>query len=241
MIRISLQPEYIFSLGGLKITNAFLTSVLDVIFLLIIAIFFYSQRNNHKNILVRGIRVLVFEILKIVDMVTEDRKFSEKILPLIATFFIFISGADLLALIPGFLGSFFIKTPAGRLSLLRSPNSSLTTTVALALFSVIATQYFSIKKLGYKKYLGRFLNFANPLKLVLGFFRFISELTKILSFSFRLFGNIFGGEVMLLVVVFLTMYIVPVPFMLIVVFDDIIQAFIFSILTLVFIKASLVE
>ena len=238
MINIGLQPEYVLSILGISLTNTFLTSVLVTALLGVLGIVFYFKKQNCKNILISGIRILVFELLKLIDAVTHDRKLSKKILPLVATFFLFIVTANLLALVPGFLGSFFIDTPAGKFSVLRSPNSDLTTTAALALFSVLATQFFSLRVLGIKKYIGRFFNFTNPVKFILGFFEMISEGVKVLSFSFRLFGNIFAGEVLLLIIAFLVPYIIPLPFMILEVFVGIIQAFIFAVLTLTFIKTS---
>lgn len=241
MINISLQPEYILSIFGVSLTNTFLTSILVTALLGILGIIFYLKKQNHKNIFINSLRVLIFELLKFIDKVTNDRKLSKKILPLIATFFLFIVTANLLALVPGFLGSLFIKTAAGEFSVLRSPNSDLTITVALALFSVFAIQFFSLGALGAKKYIMRFFNFTNPIKFILGFFEMISEGVKVLSFSFRLFGNIFAGEVLLLVVAFLVPYIVPLPFMILEVFVGIIQAFIFATLTLTFIKTSTIR
>jgi len=238
MIEPLLQSEYIFSIFGLKITNTFFTSILVTFTLGVMGLIFYSTRKNQKGVFNNVVRVLIFEILKIIDIVTKNRNLSKKILPLIATFFLFIASANILALLPGFLGSFFLQTKEKPLPLLRSPNSDLTTTLALAVFSVLAIQFFSIRTLGVKKYLARFLNFANPIKFVLGFFETISEGIKILSFSFRLFGNIFAGEVLLLIIAFLVPYIIPVPFMILEVFVGIIQAFIFSMLTLTFIKTS---
>ena len=163
MINIGLQSEYVLSVFGLAITNTFLTSIIVSALLVILGVFFSLKKQNHKNIIINGIRILVFELLKFTDKVTQDRRLSKKILPLIATFFLFIVTANLLSLIPGFLGSFFIKTSAGEIAVLRSPNSDLTTTLALALFSVLAIQFFSWRALGIKKYFGRFFNFANPL------------------------------------------------------------------------------
>ena len=241
MINIGLQPEYVVSIFGILLTNTFLTSILVTIILGILGIVFYIRKQSHDSILINGVRILIFELLRLADMVTRDRKLSKKILPLIATFFLFIVTANLLELIPGFLGSFFINTPAGKFSALRSPDSDLTTTVALALFSVFAIQFFSFRALGGRGYIGRFLNFTNPIKLVLGFFEMISESVKVLSFSFRLFGNIFAGEVLLLVIAFLVPYIIPLPFMILEVFVGVIQAFIFAILTLTFIKTSTIR
>lgn len=241
MININLQPEYIISLFNFKITNTFFTSFLVTVILAIFGVGFYLKRKSHKNIVVNGIRILVFELLELIDTVTKDRRLSKKILPLISTFFVFIASCNLLALVPGFLGSFFVSLPGGKAPVLRSPNSDLTTTLALAIFSVLSIQFFSIKALGLRKYLARFLNFTSPIEFILGFFETISEGVKVLSFSFRLFGNIFAGEVLLLVIAFLLPYILPLPFMILEVFVGIIQAFIFAVLTLTFIKTSTIR
>ncbi len=238
MVNISLQSEYVLSIGGWWLTNTFLTSVLVTVLLGGGGIIFYLNRQNHQNVLINGVRILIFELLKMTDMVTQDRRLSKKILPLIATFFLFIVTANLLALVPGFLGSFFVETSVGKLAILRSPNSDLTTTLALAVAAVLAIQFFSWRELGVKKYAKRFFNFKNPMAFILGFFEMISEAVKILSFSFRLFGNVFAGEVLLLIIAFLVPYIIPLPFMILEVFVGIIQAFIFAILTLTYIKTS---
>lgn len=238
MTNISLQPEYILSVFGLLLTNTFVTSLLVTLFLSSLGVIFCLKQADRKNIIIDGLRVLVFELLKLIDTVTQDRKLSKKILPLIATFFLFIVTANLLELIPGFLGSFFIKTATAQASVLRSPNSDLTTTVALALFSVLAIQFFSLQVLGTKGYIKRFFNLTNPIKFILGFFEMISEGVKVLSFSFRLFGNVFAGEVLLIIITFLVPYIIPLPFYILEVFVAVIQAFIFAMLTLTFVKTS---
>jgi len=239
MVNIGLQSEYIIQIFGIGVTNSFLTTLIVTVFLGALALFFFFSQK--KNIITELLRVLIFELLKLTDAVTKDREISKKILPLIATFFIFIVTANLLALIPGFLGSFYLESPDGVIPFLRSPNSDLTTTLALAIFSVAAIQIFSFQILGFKKYLARFFNFKNPLSFMLGFFEMLSEGVKVLSFSFRLFGNIFAGEILLLIIAFLIPYIIPLPFMILEVFVGIIQAFIFAMLTLTFIKTSIMR
>jgi F-type H+-transporting ATPase subunit a len=241
MLNISLQSEYVASVFGLPLTNTFLTSLIVTVLLVVLGVFFSIRRRyyrNRTNWFFDGIRVLFFKSLQFTDQITQDRALSKKIIPLAATFFLFIVTANLLPLVPGFLGSFFVQTPAGNLPLLRSPNSDLTTTLALAVCAVFGIQFFSVQMLGVKKYIGRFFNLTSPVDFFLGFFELLSEAVRILSFSFRLFGNLFAGEVLLLVVAFLAPYIIPLPFMILEVFVGIIQAFIFAILTLTFIKMS---
>ncbi len=238
MFSISLQPGSVFHVLGFNVTNTLLTTLIVTIILVIGSLTFYFIKPKKHNILIKGIKILIFELLKLTDSVTKDRRLSKKILPLIATFFLFIMTSNLMALIPGFLGSLFIDTAEGRVSLLRSPNSDLNTTLALALFSITAIQFFSITTLGLKNYLTRFFNFAGPIAFITGFFELISEGIKILSFSFRLFGNIFAGEILLLIMAFLLPYIIPIPFIILEIFVGIVQAFIFTALTLTFIKIS---
>jgi F-type H+-transporting ATPase subunit a len=142
--------------------------------------------------------------------------------------------------------------------LLRSPSADLNTTLALAIVSVVMTQVFGMMALGILRYWTRFFNFGNlfnfvlaligvkPRKHMLGYLfwggldafvgalEFVSELAKFISFSFRLFGNIFAGEVVLIIMAFLFAQILPLPFYLLEVFVGFIQAFVFAILTLVF-------
>lgn len=240
MMHIGLQPEYIIDIFGISITNSFLTTLIVTAILGAASLLFFLSRRR-EVFLVKGLSVLIFELLKLTDSVTKDRALSKKILPLIATFFIFIVSANLLALIPGFLGSFYVETPDGRIPFLRSPNSDLTTTLALAVFSIISIQFFSLRILGLRKYLSRFFNFKSPMGFLLGFFEMLSEGVKVLSFSMRLFGNIFAGEILLLVIAFFVPYIIPLPFMILEVFIGIIQAFVFAMLTLTFAKTSIMR
>lgn len=237
MLTISFQPEYIAAISGLHITNSLLTSFLVTI-ILVTATLLLGRVERADNLMWRATRYVLFQMLRLTEMVVGDRKRALAVLPLIATFFIFIVTANLLELVPGFLGSFYVDLPAGRAPLLRSPDSDLNTTVALALIAVGATQFFSLRHLGIRDFFRRFFDLRSPVRFFLGFFEVISESVKVLSFSFRLFGNVFAGEVLLLVVAFLVPYFVPVPFMILEIFVGVIQAFIFSMLTLSFIRTA---
>jgi len=117
--------------------------------------------------------------------------------------------------------------------LLRAGTADINTTLALALISVIMTQVVGFKylKLGYLK---KYFNFSNPIMFFVGLLEMVSEVAKIISFAFRLFGNIFAGEVLLAVMLFLVPLIAPMPFYGLEIFVGFIQALVFSMLTLVF-------
>jgi len=136
--------------------------------------------------------------------------------------------------------------------LFRAPTSDLNTTFALAIVSVILIQYAAISSLGIKKYTNKFFNFKIHKKGVMGVFEagigsfvgileLLSEFTKILSFAFRLFGNIFAGEVLILVISALTFSLGTLPFLGLEVFVGLIQGFVFTMLTLVFISVSITD
>lgn len=116
----------------------------------------------------------------------------------------------------------------------RSPSADLNFTLALAIISVLSVQIVGITMTGFFKYLKKFINFSGPIKFFVGLLELISEIAKLISFSLRLFGNIFAGEVLLLVIAFLVPLIAPIPFYLLEIFVGFVQALIFSMLTLVF-------
>lgn len=124
--------------------------------------------------------------------------------------------------------------------LFRPGSADLNTTTALALISVFITQIVGFKTLGIG-YLKKFFNFKNPIAFFVGILELISEFAKIISFSFRLFGNIFAGEVLLAVMLMLAPYFVPIPFYGLEIFVAVIQAFVFAMLTLVFIKLATIS
>jgi len=118
-------------------------------------------------------------------------------------------------------------------------------TIALAIVSVMAAQFLGIAAIGIRKYAGKF--FVSPFHkpyfvgTFVGLLELVSEAAKIISFSFRLFGNIFAGEVLLMVMLFLVPYIVPLPFLFLELFVGFVQALVFSMLTLVFFKMAATE
>ncbi len=124
----------------------------------------------------------------------------------------------------------------------RGASTTLTTTIALALVVVTLIEYFGISTLGFFPYASRFVNFRRLLKgqpmgaidALVGVLEAVSEGARIISFGFRLFGNMFAGEVLLLIIPFLFAWVVPLLFYGLEVFVGGIQALVFSLLALVF-------
>ena len=124
------------------------------------------------------------------------------------------------------------------LPLFRSMNADVNMTLAVAVISVVMTQVFGAAALGIAPYAGKFFvaPWRDPIGSFVGILELITECAKIISFTFRLFGNIFAGEVLLVVISYLLPYLVPLPFLGLEIFVGFIQALVFAMLTLVFLK-----
>lgn len=233
-LHISIAAEEIAKLGPVSVTNSLLTSWLVAAGLCWLG---YKAGKNAK--IKPSVKQLLFEIpIEALYSLTKNVAGKTKaaiFFPFIATFFLFILLSNWSGLIPGVGTVKFNHAP-----LLRAPSADLNMTLALALSSVGLIQYFGLKSLG-SAYLTKFFNFKNPIFTFVGILELISELAKIISFAFRLFGNIFAGEVLLAVTAFLIPLIVPVPFYGLEVFVGFIQALVFSMLTLVFLNMATVR
>ncbi len=122
----------------------------------------------------------------------------------------------------------------------RSLASDVNLPLALALWSFLAVQYFGIRGVGVGANFGKYIGVGShaivkgPMGVFVGILEIVSEVGRIISFTFRLFGNIFAGEVVLFISMFLVAFVVPTVFFGLEVFVGFIQAFVFAMLTLVF-------
>ena len=125
--------------------------------------------------------------------------------------------------------------------MLRSVNTDVNAPLAIAIFAFVFIEFWGLQALGFG-YLGKFFSFGrvlrgNPaglLDVFVGLLEFISELIRVVSFTFRLFGNIFAGEVLLIMMSFLVPLLLVDVFYGLELFVGLIQAFVFAMLTLVF-------
>lgn len=234
---ISLAAETLTRVGPLPITNALLTSWIVTVGLVVLALVFHRRLRRVPRGLQNVVEAALEAFLRLVDSVTGNRTESEKFFPLVATFFVFIVSLNWFGLLPGVgpIGVYQEHHGARVLvPLLRGGNADLNSTLALALVGVLATHLYGLKDLGVLQHIGKFVNVHSPLGFFVGLLEALSEFAKILSFSFRLFGNIFAGEVLLLIVASLVPYVAPLPFVGLELFVGFVQALVFSTLLLVF-------
>jgi F-type H+-transporting ATPase subunit a len=242
-VSISLAAEPVFHLGTLAVTNSMLTAVGVSLLLIIIGL---TIRLSLQKIprTAQGVFELIYGFLvDAAESVTGNRDVARDLFPFIVTAFIFITVSNWLGLIPG-VGSIghheVVKGFEQFVPIVRAPTSDLNMVIALAVCSVIYVQYLAIKYRGAKKYLGTFFNFSSPIYFMVGILELLSEILRILSYSFRLFGNVFAGEVLIAILLFLTstllpiIPIIPLPFYGLEMFVGIVQAIVFCFLTIIF-------
>lgn len=238
MIHISLHPEELFAVGGFPVTNSIVVSAF-ILGLFTITGFALRRRFALIPGMAQNIAESTIEaLIGLMDQVLGDRKKSEKYFALVATIFLFVLLSNWLGLLPG-IGSIIFHNGEETAPLLRSPSTDLNFTLALAIIAVLSINIIGMGAVGAAAHAKKFFNFRNPIEFFVGILELISEFVRIVSFSFRLFGNIFAGEMLLIVTQFLIPYLLPVPFIMMEVFVGLIQAFIFAMLTLVFISVAI--
>ncbi|MDE3089128.1 MAG: F0F1 ATP synthase subunit A [Chloroflexota bacterium] len=249
---------------SIPVTNSLLSTWLTMLVLVLFALW---VRRGLKQIPSgkQNVAELAIEALYGLTESVAGPKWAPVFFPIIATIFLFVLLSNLLDILTPLLAAVGIREIVNGqeeiIPILRSPSTDLNFTVGLALISVALTQYYGVRANGLLGYLGKFVNvggfikffktltgrskgnpggalFMGLIDFVMGLIELISEIAKILSFSFRLFGNIFAGEVLLLVIPFLLSFIVPLPFLGLELFVGFIQAFVFAVLTLAFLSTA---
>lgn len=253
----TLYSESIAHIGSFQITNSLLTSWVA---LLIIIFLTFSIKRHLKKVPtgLQSFMEMTFELFfGLFDSVTGDRKKTLKYAPFVLSFFFFILINNWLGILPGVgtigqivaSGSQFLFVPY-----LRGGTADMNTALALTIVAMVASHILSIIALGFWNYFNRYINLKtlleipkkvlknptvlliNPIMFFVGLIEIIGELAKIISLSFRLFGNVFAGEVLLASMSVLIAFVVPIPFYFLEVLVGLIQALIFAMLVLTYIS-----
>lgn len=220
---ISFSAHKLFEIAGFPITNTFVMTL--VVGGFILALFYLGAKKAAiiPESLQNFTELILENILDYIDNITGSRDKTEEIFPLAATLFILIISCNFLELVPG-LGVFPV---------LRAPSSDLNFTLGLGMASMIMVHFFAVRRLGPITYIKKYVS-KNPIMGFVGALEAIGEVTKAFSLAVRLFGNLFAGEVLLLVTSFLFAYFLPIPFLFLEILVGFIQALIFSSLIIIF-------
>lgn len=253
----TLFAEPVFNLGGFTITNSLLSTWVVLSFILLISVAIRLSLKRVPKGIQNYFEVVVDGALNLADSVTGSRAKSLKFFPIVFPLFLFILLNNWLGILPG-VGSVGFNTIENGHQLfipyLRGGTADLNTTLALAIVVVVATHIASVTMTSGWKYLNRFIGvdlflelpkkifkqreytsvLVNPIKFLVGIIEIVGEFAKVASLSFRLFGNIFAGEVLLGAMAAIFAYLLPVPFIFLEIIVGLVQAMIFSILTLAF-------
>ncbi len=234
---VSLVAEHMFNIGPLRITNSMLLGVIGTS--IVVGLLFFTSRRaqtGRHNRLSVAMLWLFDMLLGTVEEVLGDRDKARRLAPLAITMFFIIMLNNWLGLLP-FVGPL---TYHGE-PLFRGLASDLNFTASLAVITMVTAQIWAIKNLGFFGNAGRYFGnpFKDPMHVFEGFLELVAEFSRLIALAMRLFGNVFGGEVLLLVMGFITVYAAPLalpPFMLLELFVGAIQAYVFFMLTVVFVS-----
>jgi len=237
-MEISLAAEKIAHIGPIPVTNSMATSWIATVILIVLG--FFAARNLRA--VPRGIQNVFETIIEMlfgmIDSIFNNKDQTKKYFPYLATVFLFIITNNWLGIFPG-VGSIGFHEHGLFVPIFRSGNADLNTTLALAILTIIMVQIYGMMAIGFGPYARKFFNFKSPILLFVGMLELMSEFSRIVSFSFRLFGNIFAGEVLLGVITMLLPYVGPIPFYMLEIFVGFIQALVFTMLASVFIKLAI--
>lgn len=251
---VTLFAEPVFHLGNFTVTNALLTSWVVVGIIVILSVILRAKIKEVPGKLQHLFEIIIEGALDLCDQVTNSRVLSMKIFPIALSAFLFILINNWLGIMPlGGLG--IIENGEHGLTFipyLRGGTADINTTLALAIMAVVGANLFGIFSLGIWKTFNKYVNLkvlggifkkirheptviiVAPITFFVGLIEIIGEFAKVASLSFRLFGNVFAGEVLLVSMAALVAYAVPIPFLFLEILVGVIQALIFSILLVVY-------
>ncbi|HVM58841.1 MAG TPA: F0F1 ATP synthase subunit A [Candidatus Paceibacterota bacterium] len=239
-LEVVLAAERIGSVFGFPVTNALIMTWLVMAIIIVLAYFFGRSLSLVPGKLQAGAEWLYEGALAYMGETLESEELAKRFFPLIASIFIIVAVSNELEFFPG-VGSFGLVHAEHFLPILRTPTTDLNFTLALAFISFLTIEITGIAALGFVKHFGRYVNFSSVVGFFVGLLEIISNLGRIITFSFRLFGNIFAGEIMVLVAGYFLPYFLPAPLMGFEMFIGLVQALVFAILTLFFIKLAIAD
>ncbi len=235
-LSLQLNPYILGYLGEFPITSTLLTAWLAIVFLIVMALIVKRKISLVPNKLQSVMEMLIGGAYDYTKEILGTKEHANRYFPIIITIFIFVLAVNWIGVLPG-VGAFGFYDDTGHLTPLLYPSATdLNITIGLTIVAFFTIEIAGILSLGLWKYGSKFINFKSPLSFAIGIMELISVLARLVSFSFRLFGNIFAGKTLILIAIFFAPYIVPMPIYAYEIFVGIIQAGIFAVLTLFFIK-----
>ncbi len=251
----TLYAEPIGYIGNFPVTNSLVTSFVALLIIITFSVVVSRKIKKVPTGLQNALEMIIEAFLNLFDSVTGDHKKSVKFAPLVIAFFFFVLINNWMGLLPG-VGSIGSVVEHGGerffIPYLRGGTADLNTTLALATIGVVISHILGVLSVGAWRYFNKFINFRalleipkkvrkdptiliiSPIKIFVGLIEIIGELAKVASLSFRLFGNVFAGEVLLAAMSAILAFGLPIPFLFLEVLVGLIQALIFAMLILTY-------
>jgi len=253
---VPVAAETLFHIGPLPVTNSVLTGWIVMGGIVGISTALSKRKSAVPTGLQNAAEAFIEGMLSFMDQVTHDRVRSRRFLPVVGALFPFILLSNWFGLLPG-VGTIGLEHGDHLVPFFRPATSDLNATLAMGVGAVVLSHVFGIMTLGFFKHWNKFIQlgglwnalkafakkspgeaaiglFTAIIELGVGFIELASEAAKMVSLSLRLFGNVFAGEVLLHVLSSLVSYAMPVPFMFLEIIVGVVQALVFSMLTLVY-------
>jgi F-type H+-transporting ATPase subunit a len=249
---ISITPDVVFFIAGfIPVTSAHISLFVITMTLALISVYFYRTASLVPTSLQVVMEGIYDWFMEKVMAAFPDEKSANRVLPLIMTFFLVIIFANLFGLLP-IINSLVVHVASGQdISLFATPTSHLSMTLAFTLITLVITHVTALR-MRPLKYIGNFIQIGSIVKarsagalaqaildFLLGLLDIVGEIAKLISLSCRLFGNVLAGELMVIVIMSLavaTQFFVPLPFIILALISGIIQAIVFSLLSLNYIS-----
>ncbi len=217
----SIDPTILFNVGGFPITNSTLYIILILLILIVFSLFAF--RKSTKTLVpskAQAFFEIVFEAVeKQINTITASSYHTKRVLPIIASIFIFVGISNYLGLLPG-LGSITFNGN----SLFRNATSDFNTTLGLAFGAILVLQFVSIKDFGVWGYINKYLPFNQLVEdskkgafapiymfvtILIACLDIVGEIAKGVSMSLRLFGNMYAGDVLTTILIGIFAFILP--------------------------------
>lgn len=236
-----LNPDFVFDIFEFPIASTTIF-IFFIIISLALFIFFLSKNFNlYPKKLQVAIEILYEKSLDLISQITNDDKNHAKVIfPIIGSMLVYLVVANLIGLIPGLTSITF-----GGVSIFQSPTADFNTTFGLALGSIILINIISIKRDGILSFVETFFNFRGVyrgfkksisdgfislVEFFVGLLDIIGEIAKVVSLSLRLFGNMYAGQVLAIIILGAFAYIIPSVWLAMNIFVGILQAMVFAVL-----------
>jgi F-type H+-transporting ATPase subunit a len=251
-----LPPGEVFNLLGMPVTNTMIGAWMSI---LVLGLLFWAATRKMKIVPGRLQTFAEFIIGWLLNFCTDiaGEKNGRRFFPIVATIFLFVIANAWLSLLPGYGSILVTDTHGEAVHLFRGANTDINLPLALALVSFVMVEFWGVRAIGVTKYLKKFFNFSplissirnvfagkvkqglsgmfeGVIRAFIGMIELLSEFVRILSFTFRLFGNMTGGEILLLMIAYMAPFVILIPLYGLELLVGFIQALIFGGLTLVF-------